>query len=389
MQQYEGSKGRSIMKTFFRLVLYKLLSVLNAFIPKNEKIVIYGGDFLDDNSEAMFRYLNDHTDYQVVCICNRSLNYRLRGDNRLVKDTYWNAFRELATAKVTIDSSFHTVKLKPTKTQLFIQCWHGSPLKSMIDPAGNGKFYSKCFYASDYFKKYMSSYFHADESRMICLGAPRNDYLFSPEAFAYTCSDFAKFKYRVIWMPTFRRGVGRIESSIDIPVLNSDNIKALDEKLQSLNIALIIKPHRVQAGSFEYLFAKEQTTNISIVTEEYFIRNNIPVYTFLAHMDALITDYSSVYFDYLLLDRPIGFAIDDFDQYYKNRGFAYDNPLEMMPGKKIYTFEDLVSFFEGFANMKDDFSEKRKSKADLFNKYKDKNCERLTEVIDRFLGATK
>lgn len=374
------------MKTFLRHILYSLLSVLNALIPKKNKIMIYGGAFLDDNSEAMFRYLNDYTEYQVVCVCNRSLKYQLRDNVRIVKDTYWNAFVELTTAKVAIDSSFHTVKIKPAKSQLFIQCWHGSPLKSMVDPAGNGKYYSKCFYASEYFKEYMSKYFHADDSRMICMGAPRNDYLFNQGTFDYSCAEFAGFNYRVIWMPTFRQGVGRIESNIDIPILSSENIKALDEKLKSLNIVLIIKPHRVQAGSFEHLFEKEKTTNISVVTEDYFVQNNIPVYTFLAHMDALITDYSSVYFDYLLLDRPIGFAIDDYDQYYKNRGFAYDDPLEMMPGDKIYTFDELTAFFDDLAHCKDAFSESRKNKAELFNTYRDNNCKRLTEAIEDFIA---
>ena len=384
----QGFRSKGIlMKTKIRHLYYLLLSFLNVLIPKKNRIMIYGGSFLDDNSEAMFRYLNEQTDYDVVCICNKNLRYQLRKNARVIKDTYWNAFVALATSKVAIDSSFHTVKIKPTKKQLFIQCWHGSPLKSMVDPAGNGKYYSKCFYASDYFKEYMSSYFHADDSRMICLGAPRNDYLFDQDAFDYSCADYAQFKYKVIWMPTFRQGLGRTESSIDIPILNSDNIKALDDKLKSLNIALIIKPHRVQAGSFEHLFEKIKPTNISIVTEDYFIRNNIPVYTFVSYMDALITDYSSIYFDYLLLDRPIGFAIDDFDQYLSNRGFAYEDPLEMMPGMKMYTFNDLVAFFDNLAEGKDNFSKERKNKAALFNKFTDKNCRRLTRVIDQFIGT--
>lgn len=376
------------MKTIVRHLYYLAMTLINLLIPKKKKIVIYGGEFLDDNSEAMFRYLNEHTNYDVVCICNTSLKYDLRPNVYTVKNTYWNAFREMSTALVTIDSSFHTVKFYPTKKQLFIQCWHGSPLKSMVDPAKNGRYYSRLFYASEYFRDYMRGYFHTDITNMICLGAPRNDYLFTPHINEYKCEDYSQFRYKVIWMPTFRQGLGRTESSIDIPIIDSDNIRILDERLKALNIALIIKPHRVQEGSFEHLFEKIKPSNISIVTADYFINNNIPVYTFLSFMDALITDYSSVYFDYLLLDRPIAFAIDDFDQYLKNRGFAYNDPLEMMPGKKMYTFDDLVSFFDDLVRNNDDFSEQRKIKADLFNKYKYDNCERCKQLIDVFFSSS-
>ena len=54
----------------------------------------------------------------------------------------------------------------------------------------------------------------------------------------------------------------------------------------------------------------------------------------LGSSDALITDYSSVYFDYLLLDKPIGFTVDDMELYIKDRGFIFNNPEEYMPGKR-------------------------------------------------------
>lgn len=374
------------MKTWIRILYYQILSFINKFIPKKNKIVIYGGEFLDDNSEAMFRYLNDKTDYEVVCICNKSLKYKSRENVRIIKNTYRNAFIELSTSRVLIDSSFHTVKMKPTKNQLFIQCWHGSPLKSMNDPANNGKYYSIFFYASDFFKSYLQEYFHTTKDNMICLGGPRNDYLFEPQINNYRCEEYAGYKYRVIWMPTFRQGLGRTESNVDIPILNATIISELDERLKELDIALIIKPHRVQIGSFEHLLSKYNPTNISIISDEYFIKHNIPLYSFVANMDALLTDYSSIYFDFLLLNKPIGFAIDDIEQYSFNRGFAFTNPLELMPGKKIKSIKELISFFEDIAMNNDAYRSERTKMCSTFNHFLDgENCQRCKELIDAFM----
>mgnify|MGYP006916262329 CR=1 FL=1 len=61
-----------------RKMVYFLLSFVNLFIPKSNKITIYGGNNLDDNSEAMFRYLLSNTDYSVICLADNLMEYPLR-----------------------------------------------------------------------------------------------------------------------------------------------------------------------------------------------------------------------------------------------------------------------------------------------------------------------
>ena len=61
----------------------------------------------------------------------------------------------------------------------------------------------------------------------------------------------------------------------------------------------------------------------------------------------------------------------------------------MMPGKKIYTLDDLVSFFKDVDSGIDYFAEDRKNKAELSNKYADHICERLTQVINQFLDSAR
>lgn len=73
------------------------------------------------------------------------------------------------------------------------------------------------------------------------------------------------------------------------------------------------------------------------------------VYELLAEADGLLTDYSSVYYDYLLTKKPIGLVIDDIADYESSRGLALDDYKEYIRGCYIYTLDDLCSFLERFA----------------------------------------
>ena len=110
--------------------------------------------------------------------------------------------------------------------------------------------------------------------------------------------------------------------------------------------------------------------------------NNYHLYNLVAQCDSLITDYSSIYFDYLLLDRPIGFTIDDIESYRRNRGFIIDNPESLMPGMKIRNIQDFKDFISNTINNIDTYSDERKKINDLANKYQDdNNCKRIIELV--------
>lgn len=100
--------------------------------------------------------------------------------------------------------------------------------------------------------------------------------------------------------------------------------------------------------------------------------------------DALITDYTSAYFDYLLLDRPVLFNFYDFDKYKEYRGFSFD-PLDSILAGDIY--KDESSFFnclEKVINNDDSWSEKRSFVRDLVHKYVD--AEASKRIYDAILA---
>ena len=103
-------------------------------------------------------------------------------------------------------------------------------------------------------------------------------------------------------------------------------------------------------------------------------------YRLMKDADALISDYSSVAYDYLHLDRPIGYTLDDMEHY--KVGFIIDNPSELMAGHIIYNKKQFINFIEDVINNKDPYKEERRKLFDKVFKYHDgDSCKRLTEFM--------
>lgn len=96
----------------------------------------------------------------------------------------------------------------------------------------------------------------------------------------------------------------------------------------------------------------------------------------------MISDYSSVYYDYLLCDKPIGLCFDDFDEYNKNEGFTVDPNFILAGGEKIYNAQDMCDFIERIANGEDKLKDKRNEIKNLCHLYKDdKSAKRVADYI--------
>lgn len=175
----------------------------------------------------------------------------------------------------------------------------------------------------------------------------------------------------IVWMPTFRRtsitpclsetnsstatGLPLIETELDMVKLNSF--------LQKHNIQLLIKIHPLQEDNDLF---KKKFSNITIVTNQDLKRIHKQTYEVIGYSDALLTDYSSVYFDYLMTNKQVGFILDDYDKYDKDRGFVFENPKEILAGKHIYNSEDLFNFFIDVIEDNDEYENMRKMMREKF-----------------------
>ena len=125
----------------------------------------------------------------------------------------------------------------------------------------------------------------------------------------------------VLYMPTWRK-----TSSNDI--FSKDEFTKLNQSLKDNNAVLVVKNH---PNTKPFNFKELGVIYIS----------NSPcneVYVLIRNADILVTDYSSVWVDYLLLDRPIVSYCYDFDAYRKDPGFIYDYE-NIFPEKINLTFD--------------------------------------------------
>ena len=145
------------------------------------------------------------------------------------------------------------------------------------------------------------------------------------------------------------------------------------------NSVILFKLHPHQDTT---LFKATSLSNIKILTDSYLIEKNIELTELFKITNALITDYSGVYYDYLLLDNIIGFTTDDFEEYKKKKGFVFDNIEDYMAGEKIKNIEDLYTFIANVAKNNDIYKKQRNQMKKKFNKYlDDKSSERLAKYL--------
>lgn len=232
------------------------------------------------------------------------------------------------------------------------------------------------------YKYEKDSLLYAPDTKVIFGELPRNDVLFSRqwrELGKITPNAYDKV---VMWAPTLRESKlhNRVDSDIEYPygisvVYTEDEISRLNTFLAERNMLLIIKIHPRQKINY----TDGSYGNIIYLDGENVKR--IHPYKLMTQVDAMISDYSSIVFDYMLLDRPIAWALEDMEHYQIQ--FLMDNPLDFMPGEKIYCFEDLLTFLEHVKNGEDLFRQARNIIAADYNALMEgRGCENIA----RFLG---
>ena len=147
------------------------------------------------------------------------------------------------------------------------------------------------------------------------------------------------FNHIFLWMPTFRKTNNQdisedyLNNETGLPLFNGvADIDLFNSFLAENKICVLLKVHHLQS---DLPIWKKSYSNIRMIKDEELKRMDIQLYEFVGICDALITDYSSIAFDYMLLDRPIIFTVDDYEAYKKSRGFYPENAIDYMVGYNI------------------------------------------------------
>lgn len=378
-----------IRNTFLKKILintvFKGATLINKCTKKDDKLILFYSDcnFIDNN-KYLYDYLiknNLNVKYKIVCACKDYKKYLSKSPTNVeFISPIAGVYRFLHSAHIFY--SFGKLPIVPTNDQIVIQLWHGTPFKgfakNQVKTANkNLQFYTHVYAASEYFVPIVEEEFQVNTDKVIICGHPRTDILYE-RTLKY---DFSSFNKVIFWLPTFRKsndlGMADGNQNTIIPTVNESDLKELESLLKKLNIKLIIKLHpRQNVDDVDY----NSSTYLDFMTNDTFEQKGYDLYALLRHADALITDYSSVFYDFLLLNRPIGFTEDDVEEYSNSRGFVVDANT-FRPGKKIRNYNDLKDFIKEVSKNEDFYKNERMCINDIVNHYQDgKNCERTLKI---------
>lgn len=387
-----------------RFELTRIVERIMCRLPLGDMIVLNGEGDTYENAEALGKYIaKNHyfNKYRLVWLCDHP--ERFQGNSReiyLNRHTFMTAvsFRDVVQyyfyvgrAKYIIYENQIVHKLRMDQISVYLN--HGSPpIKATKGVITLPRDLNYAVSPSAFSTSIISEQYSINKERILECGSPRTDILFSE------FSDRRQEQWKkeiqadtyhkiILWVPTFRqrKNTNRVDTATSylfgIPSIHSeDDLIQLMETLKEHNILMILKPHLLQDLNCLKVRTSE---NFCIITQEKLDDWQVTIYDVMKSADAMITDYSTIGFDFMLLDRPIGYTIDDMNDY--KLGFSVPNVLELMPGVKIENITDLKVFIMNVADGQDEFAGERNRISKLVHDYPDgNNCRRLCEKLNLF-----
>lgn len=336
------------------------------------------------NSRYLFEYVKDNckeiTPYFVINDWEKRKQLAEKyGEKYFIETETAEGIRKVLSAGVWFTSAglpVYGTNLR--KNRLIINLWHGVPLKkiALMDPnlKKGAKLYFKKIFSDNYtcivttshaLIPVMAKSFCVPEERIKVWGQPRNDQIFSEtdrtEYLKKIYGDLPEYKKAVLYAPTFRDyGETRL-----FPFEDFDR-KELEEFLEQEKMILFLRTHiKEKAAAAPYL-----TERVRYLGEE----EAEDVTGVLGIFDLLITDYSSIYIDYLLTGHPLLFLPYDREKYLDGRGMNFDYD-EVTPGPKPSTMEAFLKELKAVSDGDDRWENERKRVNRLLNEI-DKPCAR-------------
>lgn len=343
-------------------------------------------NFSGSNTIALFKlmpqYIKDKYNIYII--------------KQVICDEYFDTIMKSDLVILT-EGNYPFLKKTFNSKQKVIDLWHGFPLKSICDKKealnDSKNVWDNVDYVASYselFNCNMSKCIPVKQDKYIITGAPRNDFLYISDGkknLENILGDLVKGKKVIFYMPTYRKNVFRdnhVEGNKNwnnIFGFKNLNEKGFNEFLKENNLVLVLKLHPAEEGETKQYI--RQSPNIILLEERLLKINGIDLYELLNSADLLMTDYSSVYFDYLLLDRPIIFIPNDLKEYDRDRGFLLKPYDKWTPGPKVldqYSLEQEI-----LKGLKDNsyYQKERKEILGLVHKNMDGNSsERVWKFVD-------
>lgn len=395
-----------ILKKVLLILIELPLYMISFLVPKNKTIWLFGawrGKLYSDNSKYLFEYMNKyHKNIRSVWVSSD------KNVVRSIREKGYEAyhFYSLVGILLALRASvvFQTEGSKDINSfccgrAKVIQLWHGTPLKKIISDVNSlskQTFKSKIAswllpykatrkssdyvtVASEFVADSFLSAYKTTHDRILITGLARTDAYKNNKSNKYidTIKEKTGYSKLVVYLPTHRQE-GRLKAQFSL-----EELLEVDNKLRDVNVHMLFKPHFHEIKHYKNFRSK--FSNIIIPDNEESLSD---VYSFIYSCDMLITDYSSIYFDYLYADSPILFYTYDYDKYINETGLYY-NYEDVTPGPKCKTWDEIIEEISKQIK-KDEWKDNRLECMRLFNDYSDgENCRRIWENTTDILNNQK
>ena len=338
--------------------IWRVVFFFYSLFPVDEKLIVFVASS-DTTMPKEYRLLFEKAEkngYRCVCLYDKrtkNAKYFKKQFEFMRDGTEFQ--RYYARAKTTFLYEYYLPAFvrKPRKGSRLVQLWHGCGafkkfsystrdsewgLESrLFDRYKVHKSYTDILASSEDIIPAYTEAFNADDGVIKALGVPRTDVYFDSRFIEnqkqVLLESYPELsgKRLILWAPTFRGNSMRFsynEKTIDFIRLAS----SLDS-----DTVFLIKLHPFASSVLTFTEEEKKAIDGKIVN----ISDTVSTETALCCADVVITDYSSLVFEYALLSRPMIFYAYDLDEYEKERGFYYDY-RSFVPGKIAKTTDELI-----------------------------------------------
>jgi len=358
-------------------------------------ISVFKRNAADGNIEAILRNIPKHL--------QNTVNIRI-----ISEDTIYSLKESILTPLLSsIAISGFAVFGNYPKHTYNIELWHGGlglktcGLMDKVNKNSGGTI--ECFNKID--KICLASYmncvqftscFAIPEDKYEITGLPRTDLLLNPNSrrnLEQLLNIDISNKKVIINMPTFRLNAN--SDRVDGHLLLADYFKIpnfdynnFNKYLEENNMICVSKTHHNEENLIKDNKSIYDLNNLYFISNTNLEEANLNLYDILGGADILISDYSSVYGDFLFLDKPTIFSIYDIDEYRESRGIALEPFDFWTAGPKVKSQKELT---EALLTCNDDvYKNQRKNLQNVFFKYiDDKASDRVWNVIEKTLQDIK
>lgn len=394
-----------------RPLIKAYMSIAARVIRPDPALVLCGamnGLLYGDNSQHLFEWMLEHRpDLKPLWVTRSWKTLRqLRAAGRPVVLAYFpGALHALLRARTAVfTDNLHDLAMDPwivPRTLSLIALRHGRSVKRVrfarkshkISPAEaarrrfEGELTRYAISTSDFISELQELCLELGSEKHAVTGYPRNDALVEvPESHRESWQRFIgerRFRKVILYAPSWRHG--RYFTRF-FPFDDFD-LNALERFLEENDCLLLLRPHRLDLSHPEnraWIGELSSKRHIQLATHD-----ELPdVNSFLPFVDALICDYSALYHDYLLLDRPMLFIPYDIEDFEQRNGFLYPY-LEYLPGPDVRDFSAFISTLGEIARGLDAHCDVRRKLRDRIHTHQDAgSCARVVALVDEIRAVT-